>query len=72
MGVSKKLIKSQERYDDYVRPLSGLSVGDSVSIQNKEGNKPLRWDRTRLVVERLENRQYMGQGGWVWEGAAQD
>ena len=24
-----------------------------------EGNKPLRWDRTRQVVERLENKQYL-------------
>ena len=25
----------------------------------REGSKPLRWDRTGQVVERMENRQYM-------------
>ena len=35
LGASKKLIKSKERYDEQVCPLSGLSVGDSVSIQNR-------------------------------------
>ena len=39
--------------------MAPLSVGDSVSVQNREGNKPLRWDRTGQVVERLENKQYL-------------
>ena len=41
------------------RPLPPLSVGDSVSVQNKRGPRPLCWDRTRVVVERLEHRQYL-------------
>ena len=59
LGASRKLAKSKERYDEHASPLAALSVGDSVSIQNREGNKPLRWDRTGQVVERMENRQYM-------------
>jgi hypothetical protein len=59
VGASKKLFRAQERYDEHKNPLAPLSVGDSVSVQNREGNKPLRWDRTGQVVERLENKQYM-------------
>ena len=59
LGASRKLAKSKERYDEHASPLAALSVGDCVSIQNREGNKPLRWDRTGQVVERMENRQYM-------------
>ena len=59
IGASKKLFKSQEKYDEHKRPLAPLSVGDSVSIQNGAGNHSLRWDKTGRVVERLENRQYL-------------
>ena len=59
LGASRKLAKSKEKYDEHASPLAALSVGDSVSIQNREGNKPLRWDRTGQVVERMENRQFM-------------
>ena len=59
LGASKKLARGAEYYDEHKRPLTQLSVGDSVQIQNREGNHPLRWDRTRNVVERLEHRQYL-------------
>ena len=59
LGASKKLFRTQERYDEHKSPLAPLSVGDSVSVQNREGNKPLRWDKTGHVVERLENKQYL-------------
>ena len=29
------------------------------AYRSREGNKPLRWDRTGQVVERMENRQFM-------------
>ena len=59
VGASKKLFKSKERYNEHKNPLAPLLVGDSLSVQNREGSKPLRWDRTGQVVERLENKQYM-------------
>ena len=59
LANSRKQAKLVERYDEHTRPLEPLSVGDSVSIQNRSGPKPLRWDRTGRVVERLENRQYL-------------
>ena len=54
IGASKKLFSSQERYDEHKRPLAPLSVGDSVSVQNRKGTKSLKWDKTGQVVERLE------------------
>ena len=59
VGASKKLFKAKEKYDEHKKPLAPLSVGDSVSVQNRKGNHPLRWDKTGRVVERLENKQYL-------------
>ncbi len=59
LANARKQAKQVERYDEHTRPLVPLSVGDSVSIQNRSGPKPLRWDRTGRIVERLENRQYL-------------
>ena len=57
MEASKKLFKSEEMYSEHKNPLTPFSVGDSGSVQNMVGSKPLRWDRTGLVVERFENKQ---------------
>ncbi len=59
LAASRKQAKTVERYDRDKRPLSPLSVGDCVSIQNRSGTHPLRWDRTGKIVERLEHRQYL-------------
>ena len=56
---ARKQAKVIERYDSNTKPLTPLSVGNSVSIQNRNGTKPLRWDKTGEVVERLEHRQYL-------------
>ena len=54
---AKKRLATAERYNADKRVLPPLSVGDYVSIQNRSGPHPLRWDRTGKIVERLENRQ---------------
>ena len=59
LAAARKHAKVVERYDKDKRPLAPLSVGDCVSIQNRAGTHPLRWDRTGKVVERLEHRQYL-------------
>ena len=56
LGASRKLAKSKERYDEHASPLASLSVEDCVSIQNREGNKPLKW-RTGSIWSSA-----MGQG----------
>ena len=30
-----------------------------MQVQNQEGNYPLRWDKTRVALERLEHSQYL-------------
>ena len=35
-----------------------MKVGHQVSLQNLAGNKPLKWDRTGIVVEVMQNDQY--------------
>ena len=59
LAASRKQVKTAEQYDANKRPLTVLNVGDCVSIQNRSGSCPLRWDRTGKVVERLSNRQYL-------------
>ena len=41
------------------RPLAPLKVGDSVFIQNQEGNYPRRWDKRGQVVEVKGYDQYI-------------
>ena len=59
VGASKKLVQAMERYDEHKRPLAPLSVGDSLQVQNREDNHPLRWDKTGQIMERLEHGQYL-------------
>ena len=58
LAHARKQAKVIERYNEKARPLTPLSVGDCVSIQNRSGTHPLRWDRTGRIVERLQHRQY--------------
>merc|ERR1712030_166559 len=41
------------------RPLAPLKVGDSVFIQNQEGNYPRRWDKRGQVVKVKGYDQYI-------------
>jgi len=38
--------------------LAPLAVGQTVNVQNQTGSKPLRWDRTGVVTEVGDHRQY--------------
>ena len=40
------------------RELHRLDIGDSIQIQNQNGNRPNRWHNTGLIVEVLPHRQY--------------
>ena len=58
-AAARKLTKNVEVYDAKKRPLLPLSMGDFTWVQNGKGSHPGRWDRTGMVVERLEHRQYL-------------
>ena len=38
--------------------MKDLTVGDNVQVQNQYGNEPLRWDRSGVVVEKLDHGKY--------------
>ena len=59
LSHSQKQASVIERYNRDKHLLTPLMVGDSVSIQNQRGSHPLRWDRTGIVVERLQHKQYL-------------
>ncbi len=59
IAYAKKKTETEDRYNRDKHCLAPLSVGDSVSIQNRSGPHPLRWERTGAIVERLANRQYL-------------
>jgi hypothetical protein len=40
------------------KTLAPLAVGQTVNVQNQTGSKPLRWDRTGVITEVGDHRQY--------------
>ena len=54
--------QSQERekakWSEHAKKQLPLKVGHIVSIQNLEGNHPLKWDRTGIVIEVKQHDQY--------------
>ena len=54
--------QSQERekakWSEHVKKQQPLKVGHIVSIQNLEGNHPLKWYRNGIVVEVKQHDQY--------------
>ena len=40
------------------KTLAPLQVGQNVNVQNQTGPKPLRWERTGVIVQTLPNQQY--------------
>ena len=48
-----------ERYNEHVKSLPKLYVGDTVCVQNQTGSHPTRWDKTGIITEVHNNSQYM-------------
>ena len=59
MALAKRHAREMERLHEHVKKLPPLKVGDHVLIQNQTGSRPLRWDRTGLIVEVRNFDQYM-------------
>ena len=57
-AMAKRHLRAAEYHDQHTRSLPPLSVGDSVLIQNQNGNQPTRWEKTGHIVETLPHRQY--------------
>ena len=51
--------KRVESLDTGARKLAPLQLKDQVYIQNQQGNKPLQWDKSGVIVEVLPFDSYM-------------
>jgi len=58
MALRKRKMDKQYDYNEHTQNQEPLKVGDYVQVQNMEGTKPGRWDRTARVAECLNDRQY--------------
>ena len=43
---------------EHTKTQEPLQIGQSVLVQNQTGNKPLRWDKTGVIVDWMEHSQY--------------
>ena len=58
-ALKERHIRLAERWNERTKRLPPLIVGDKVRIQNLQGNRPLKWDRTGEVVEVKQFDQYL-------------
>ena len=58
-ALAKRNILNTEKYNEHTKLLPELEVGDHVSVQNQTGPRPKRWEKTAIIVEKAENRQYI-------------
>ena len=56
--LSSRIAERAEKSWSTKSPLRPLTEGQHVLIQNNEGNRPARWDRSGMVVQVLPYRQY--------------
>jgi transposase InsO family protein len=59
LALARRHCKRGEELGEHTRTLAPLNTGQVVLVQNQQGNKPKRWDRTGLVVEVKPNDQYL-------------
>ena len=58
MALAKRHAREREKWSKSTRELKDLEVGDHVYLQNLQGNNPLRWERTGVIVEVKPFQQY--------------
>ena len=57
-ALRSRITRTTEALQAHSRPLRPLALGDTVFIQNQQGNHPTKWDRSGVIVESLGNDQY--------------
>ena len=58
IAMRKRHVRSVDAYNEHTKELPELEERDFVAVQNQHGNKPGRWDRTGIVIDKLPYRQY--------------
>ena len=57
-SLAQRNIINMERYNEHTKSLPALKAGDIVAVQNQTGPHPKRWQKTGVVVEVGDHRQY--------------
>ena len=58
LALAKRHSRRGSELSEHTRTQEPLKIGQCVLIQNQSGNKPLRWDKTGIVVEYMGHHQY--------------
>ena len=57
-ALAKRHAREREKWSANTKELKDLQIGDHVYLQNLQGNNPLRWERTGVIVEIKPFQQY--------------
>ena len=58
LALAKRHSRGGSELTEHTRTQEPLQIGQHVLVQNQLGNKPLRWDKTGVVVECMGYNQY--------------
>ena len=58
-GIKTPSHDPQEKWSKHTKPLTPLTVGDRVRIQNQTGPNPKKWDHNGIVIEVWQFHQYL-------------
>jgi hypothetical protein len=58
-AIRSRLVRTCEKLNQGSKELAPLREGDTVFIQNQDGNKPLKWDREGTIIHTGDNDQYI-------------
>ena len=58
LALAKRHSRRGSELTEHTRTQEPLQIGQNVLVQNQLGNKPLRWDKTGIVVECMGHNQY--------------
>ena len=50
-ALGRRATNAEKQWSEHTKALPPLKVGDTVMVQNQEGNHPLRWDKRGSIVK---------------------
>ena len=59
VALAKRHVRRGAELAEHTKTQAKLKLGQPVMVQNQIGNKPLRWDKTGIVVEVKAYDQYV-------------
>ena len=58
LALAQRYARQEKLLNEHTKELPNLKQGDLVSLQNQQGPRAKKWDKTGLVVEALPHQQY--------------